>query len=133
LHPKKTRILLVNDDKRICEIVKIILETRGYEVDVACKSDEAIQKSKSNVYNLAALDTGSDVESRELLSALQEISPKMIKIIGTHTARPEDFITVFGDCADGYYAKPVEAGHVVNLIEEKLEDQNNPKTTKGKR
>jgi DNA-binding NtrC family response regulator len=128
------RILLVNDDKRVCDVLGIILESRGYEVDVAYTGDEAIEKSKTNAYNLAVLDTGlPDIESKKLLETMHESSPKMIRIIGTETIHLQDALEAFNDCADGYFAKPVEPVRLISMIEEKLEEQKDVKKARGKK
>ena len=133
MHSEKIRILLVNDDKRVCDVLGLILESRGYDVDVAHTGDEAIEKSKTNAYNLAVLDTGlPDIESKQLLRALHESSPKMIRIIGTEIIRLQDALDAFNDCADGYFANPVEPGRLISLIEEKLEEQKDAKTAREK-
>ena len=134
LHSEKIRILLVNDDKRVCDVLGLILESRGYDVDVAHTGDEAIEKSKTNAYNLAVLDTGlPDIESKKLLRAMHESSPKMIRIIGTEIIRLQDALDAFNDCADGYFANPVEPGRLISLIEEKLEEQKDAKMARGKK
>ena len=124
LHAEKTRILLVNDNRRVCDVLGLILESRGYEVDVAHTGDEAIEKSKTDAYNLAVLDTGlPDIESKKLLETMHESSPKMITIIGTEIIRLQGALEAFNGCADGYFAKPVEPGRLISMIEEKLEEQ----------
>ena len=134
LHSEKIRILLVNDDKRVCDVLGLILESRGYEVDVAHTGDEAIEKSKTNTYNLAVLDTGlPDIESKQLLRAMHESSPKMIRIIDTEIIRLQDALDAFNDCADGCFANPVEPGPLISLIEEKLEEQKDAKMARGKK
>lgn len=124
MHSEKIRILLANNDKRVCEVLSLILESRGYEVDVVHTGDEAIEKSKTNAYNLAILYTGlPDVESKKLLRAMHEFSPKMIRIIDTEAVRLQDAPDACNDCADGHFANPVEPGRLISLIEEKLEEQ----------
>ena len=45
------RILVVDDEEDLCEILKFNLETEGYEVDTANSAEEALKKDLS-VYNL---------------------------------------------------------------------------------
>ena len=49
------RILVVDDEEDLCEILKFNLETEGYEVDTANSAEEALKKDLS-VYNLLMLD-----------------------------------------------------------------------------
>ena len=50
-----TRILVVDDEEDLCEILKFNLEIEGYEVDTAYSAEEALKKDL-NVYNLLLLD-----------------------------------------------------------------------------
>jgi hypothetical protein len=56
----------------------------------------------------------------------------MIRIIGTEIIRLQDVPDAFNDCADGYFANPVEPGRLISLIEEKLEEQKDAKTAREK-
>ena len=47
----KHRILVVDDEQDLCEILKFNLETEGYEVDTANSAEEAIVKDIPS-YNL---------------------------------------------------------------------------------
>src|SRR5690554_7122712 len=49
------RLLVVDDEKDICDILKFNLENEGYIVDVANSGEEAL-KILSNVHNLIILD-----------------------------------------------------------------------------
>ena len=62
----KKRILVVDDDMDILESIRIILEASGHSVDTAKNGSEAIEKAKSNFYNLALLDIKlPDIEGTE--------------------------------------------------------------------
>ena len=50
-----TRILVVDDEEDLCEILKFNLEIEGYEVDTAYSAEEALKKDLT-VYNLLLLD-----------------------------------------------------------------------------
>ena len=49
------RILVVDDEEDLCEILKFNLEIEGYEVDTAFSAEEALKKDLS-VYQLLLLD-----------------------------------------------------------------------------
>lgn len=49
------RILVVDDEEDLCEILKFNLENEGYEVDTANSAEEALQMNISS-YHLLLLD-----------------------------------------------------------------------------
>ena len=50
-----TRILVVDDEEDLCEILKFNLEIEGYDVDTAFSAEEALKKDICS-YNLLLLD-----------------------------------------------------------------------------
>ncbi|RJS78200.1 response regulator [Candidatus Bathyarchaeota archaeon] len=121
---EKVRILIVDDDQNIIEVLKLILEARGYEVDAASTGNEAIEKSKTNIYNLAILDIKlPDMEGTKLLKALRETSPEMVKIMLTGYPQLQNAIDSLNDGADAYFIKPADPAKLLKTIEEKLEEQ----------
>jgi len=53
---KKVKILLADDDPDFIEINKTILEAKGYDVDEAYTSSDALQKIREQQYDLLILD-----------------------------------------------------------------------------
>ena len=51
----ETRILVVDDEEDLCEILKFNLENEGYEVDTANSAEEALKMDISS-YHLILLD-----------------------------------------------------------------------------
>ena len=49
------KILVVDDEEDLCEILKFNLEVEGYDVDTANSAEEALQMNLTN-YNLLLLD-----------------------------------------------------------------------------
>ncbi len=47
---------MADDDKNICETLKIMFEELGYQVDVANNGKEAIQKWSKRNYETALID-----------------------------------------------------------------------------
>lgn len=50
------RILVVDDERPIADILKFNLEREGFEVDVAYDGEEAVLKAKQSSFNLVILD-----------------------------------------------------------------------------
>ena len=51
-----TRILVVDDQKDILEMLADVLSVRGFEVDVAASAAEALERIKETIYDAAILD-----------------------------------------------------------------------------
>jgi len=116
--------LVVDDDENICKTLSLILESRGYKVDVAYSGEKAIEKSKAKAYNIALLDIVlPDIQGTKLLKKLRETTPKMIKIMVTGYPKLENAIEALNYNADAYMTKPVNPENLIEVIEEKLEKQ----------
>ncbi len=46
---EKDRILVVDDEETLCEVLQFNLEVEGYEVDVAYSAEEALGKDRKSV------------------------------------------------------------------------------------
>ena len=128
------KILIVEDDENIRETMKNILEQNGYQIDEAKTGKEAEQKIQTNFYNLALLDIKlPDMDGTKLLTKLQNESPKMMKIMVTGYPSLENAIEALNQGADAYVTKPVKPAKLLEIIKEKLDEQNQAdKMTEGK-
>jgi len=120
----KTRILIVEDDENIRKTMKNILQQSGYQTDTAKTGQEAEQKAKAKIYNLALLDIKlPDMEGTQLLAKLHENTPKMVKIMVTGYPSLENAMEALNQGANAYVTKPVKPAKLLALIKEKLEEQ----------
>ena len=76
------RILVVDDEEDLCEILKFNLETEGYEVDTALSAEEALKLDLTR-YKLLLLDVMMDEISGFKMASLlkKEESTAHIPII----------------------------------------------------
>lgn len=120
----KANILIVDDDDDIRKMLRLILESEGYDVDEAQSGKEAIEKSKERAYNLALLDIVlPDMQGTQLLKKLGETTPKMIKIMVTGFPNLENAVEALNYGADAYLIKPVNFEKLISIVEEKLAKQ----------
>ena len=118
------RILVVDDEKGVRNVLATVLEKEGYVVDTAQNGKEAIKKSNATLYDLALIDIRlPDMEGTELLSAMKETTPKMVKIIVTGYPSLENAIEATNKGADAYILKPFKMESVVHTIKEHLRKQ----------
>jgi DNA-binding NtrC family response regulator len=122
--PEQARILVIDDDASVRKSHEAVLEEKGYVVDTAMNGKEAIAKSKSRLYNLALVDLRlPDMDGIELLTAMREAVPKMVKIIITGYPSMENAIEAVNRGADGYIVKPYTMEDLLRKVKEQLRKQ----------
>jgi len=118
----KAKILMVDDDEHICRVMSLILEGEGFTVETAYTGEEAIKKSNTKVYDAAILDIRlPDIEGTQLLKAMRETSPKMVKIMLTGYPNLQNAVDSLNFGADAYLLKPPNPEDVINSLREKLQ------------
>jgi DNA-binding NtrC family response regulator len=106
------------------------LEENGYTVDTADCGREAIEKTNKKFYNAAFIDIRlSDLEGTDLLTAIKETTPKMVKIIITGYPALQNAIDAVNKGADAYVLKPPKMQEVLNMLKERLQKQQEEKKT----
>lgn len=102
------RILVVDDEEDLCEILKFNLENEGYEVDTANSAEEALQMAISK-YDLLLLDVMmGEISGFKMARMLkQDKKTAHVPIIFITAKDTEnDTITGFNLGADDYISKP---------------------------
>jgi DNA-binding NtrC family response regulator len=122
---KGISILIVDDDANIRETISLILEQKGYSTDTAENGKEAMEKAKTKYFNLALLDIKlPDMEGTKLLTMIHETQPRMMKIMVTGYPSLENAVAALNLGADSYVMKPIDPEKLLEIIEEKVEEQN---------
>lgn len=118
------RILVIDDDESVRKVLTSILEEEGYIVDTAKDGKEAIKKSNTNFYNLALIDIRlPDMMGTQLLTAVKETTPKMVRIIVTGYPSLQNAIEALNSGADAYILKPFNVESALKTIKEHLKKQ----------
>ena len=112
------RILVVDDEPDLCEILKFNLENSGYAVDTANSGEEALAKDVA-AYNLFLLDVMmDDMSGFTLASCLRKI-PQLANtpiIFITAKGDENDVLTGFNVGADDYIHKPFRISEVIARV-----------------
>ena len=112
------RILVVDDEEDLCEILKFNLETEGYEVDTANSAEEALKKDLS-VYNLLMLDVMmGEISGLKMANIIRKDDNKAKIPIIFLTAKDteNDRLTGFNLGADDYISKPFSIREVIARV-----------------
>ena len=112
------RILVVDDEEDLCEILKFNLEMEGYTVDTAYSAEEAL-KLDITQYNLLLLDVMmgeiSGFKMARMLKANKDTAEIPIIFI-TAKDTENDTLTGFNLGADDYISKPFSLREVIMRV-----------------
>ena len=132
------RILVVDDEEDLCEILRFNLEAEGYAVDTAHSAEEAlsmmgVHTTSPSHYDLLLLDIMMDrMSGIELASLLRKEGNNTPVIFLTALDGHDDQLRGFNAGADDYIAKPLSFDTVLARVRAVLRrsgTSNLPKTT----
>jgi len=110
------KILVVDDEERIIEVVKAYLEKEGYEVITAVNGEEAVRLFKENTIHLVVLDLMlPKLSGEQVCTRLREVSHVPI-IMLTAKVEEEDKLEGLAIGADDYLTKPFSARELVGRV-----------------
>lgn len=114
----RIRILVIDDEEAICEILKFNLEKEGYDVDCAYSAEEALEMDLS-VYTLIMVDimmeriSGFDFAKRVRNNPATEFTPI---IFCSALGAEDDKVMGLNIGADDYVTKPFVIGEVLARV-----------------
>ncbi|MGB0403794.1 MAG: response regulator transcription factor [Salibacteraceae bacterium] len=120
---QKQKLLLVDDEQDILEILSYNLEKEGFEVHTCNNGRDAIEKAKKVIPDLILLDVMMpEMDGMETCIELKQIEKLKNSYIAFLTARGEDYsqIAGFDAGADDYISKPVKPRVLISRIKAML-------------
>ena len=115
------RILVVDDDQDILEVIKYILEDSGYKVDTLSDGNKLIDKINENTPDLLLLDIMlGNMDGRELCKTikLSEATHNIPVIMVSASHEITTFNTTDGP--NGFIAKPFDIDHLLSTVQNQL-------------
>jgi len=113
----KARILVVDDEEDICEIIKYNLESEGFSVDTVTSAEEALQK-KLKKYQLFLLDIMmkgmSGYRLADEIRKRRQLNTPVIFISAKNNEN--DKLTGFSLGADDYITKPFSVKEIIARV-----------------
>jgi DNA-binding response OmpR family regulator len=114
---RAVRILVIEDEARITEILQEALSSAGFAVDSASRCGEAREALSLTAYDAAVLDLGlPDGDGRELLADLQSSRHKIPVLVLTARDAVEDRVSGLDAGADDYLVKPFATAEVIARV-----------------
>jgi len=126
------KILCVDDEQDILDLLKFNLEKEGYEVLTANNGKKAIEVAKKEIPDLIILDVMMpEMDGMEACRELREIPSLSNTVITFLTARNEDYsqIAGFEAGADDFISKPIRQRVLVSKIKALLRRSGAAETT----
>src|SRR3989440_3330762 len=107
----KTRvhILVVDDERSICELLEITFRKEGHKIEVAASVEAARRKLESQIFDIVISDVRMPGQSGlELLKLTKEITPNCVFLLITGVPTVETAIAAINSGADRYVIKDHE-------------------------
>lgn len=119
----KRKILVIDDDRDVCEVLLKNLVSFGYDADSAFSGREGIEKTKKGGYDLIILDLKlPDLYGTEVLKEIRKFNKDVVIIILTAYPSVETAIeTLKNNQAADFICKPFNIDHLRIVIESQLE------------
>jgi two-component system response regulator GlrR len=116
------RILIVDDDHNLLEVMKVRVESAGYDVIAVSKEQEALDVVRTEAFDLGIVDLQLERSSGiELMKELRLLLPGMPVIILTAFGTIESAVQAMRQGAYGYLTKPFNPKDLFAHIEKALE------------
>lgn len=122
------KILIVDDDKNICEILEFNLKNEGFDIEIAFSAEEALKKL-STQFSLILLDIMmSGISGYKMAEKLRTEGNQTPIIFLTAKDTENDMLTGFSVGCDDYISKPFSIKEVIARIKAVLKRKNNLST-----
>jgi DNA-binding NtrC family response regulator len=120
---EKNRILIIEDDKRLREVLKKILNREGFDVEISGDGASGIREIKKDSFDIALTDLKMPgMDGIEVLKAIKKISLQTYVIIMTAYGTIDSAVEAIKNGAFDYITKPFKTEEILIVIKKALED-----------
>jgi len=118
---KQIRVLVVDDEPKMCHLIEQILRREGYQVDVSFSGIEALQMIGSLNYHLLLTDLEMPgVNGFELARKAKKQNPEISVVMVTGNKTVDIAIQLLMHGIDGYIKKPFNISELKKVVRESL-------------
>ena len=112
------RILLVDDDRLLREVIGDFLSTHGYEVELAEDARHALAKFAPGKYKVALIDLGMPgMNGIELMKEIMQKDPDIFCLIMTGYPTIDSAYKSMVEGASDYIIKPFQLMELINIVQ----------------
>lgn len=114
------KILIVEDDRAVRNLISTTLQINDYEYDLAIDGKNALQLMTSNKYDIVFIDLGlPDIDGIEIIKKFRDFSTTPIIVISART-NDEDKIEALDAGADDFLTKPFNVDELLARVRSTL-------------
>lgn len=118
----KAKILVVDDDRSLLNLLKLRLESAGYQVTLTENGDEAFTAATNDIYDLAIVDLRIENEDGiAVMEKLLGVQPALLVMIATAHATIDSAVEATKKGAYDYLTKPFDHADFLHRLEKALE------------
>jgi two-component system response regulator PilR (NtrC family) len=122
LQPEHYQILLVDDEESMREFLSIMLHREGYRVDAVGDGAQAVERLKSQGYDLVISDIKMPrLNGFELLAHIRERFPETVVLMITAFSTTEEAVEAMKQGAYDYITKPFRNEEIRLIVKNALE------------
>lgn len=116
------KILVVDDEQSLRDVLSIMLKRAGYAVTSARDGEEAIELLNREIFDLVITDLRMPkIDGMEVLKAVKSASPETVVLIITAFATADSAVEAMKQGAYDYLTKPFQVDEVQLIIRNALE------------
>ena len=120
------RILIVEDEFNLADVISSRLKKEKYAVDIFCDGEEGLESALTNIYDLIILDVMlPKLNGFEILRKIREKNIKSKVIMLTAKTQLEDKLTGLNQGANDYVTKPFHIDELVARVNVQLRNEDN--------
>lgn len=112
------RILVIDDDEMICDLLKETFQRKNYEVEVVLKGKEALERIRENRFDLVLSDIRlPDISGMRVLAEIKKEWPDLGVIMITAYGSIKNAVKAMKQGAFDYIPKPFELDELEMVVE----------------
>ncbi|MGN1147266.1 MAG: response regulator [Lachnospiraceae bacterium] len=128
----KMKVLVIEDEKNICQFISTSLEAENYRVICAATGTEGLSLAASLCPDIILLDLGlPDMDGNEIITKIRSWSAMPIIVISARIKEQEK-VTALDLGADDYITKPFGTSELMARIRTSLRHANSPSGSRSR-
>jgi diguanylate cyclase (GGDEF)-like protein len=121
----KERILIVDDDQRICEVLCELMTALNFPCESTITGNEALEKLENEGYSVLLVDMKMpEMSGFELIQLARENHPDLTIIAMTGYAEDYRYVDIINSGANDFIKKPIDTGELEAKLVRNVSERN---------